>query len=455
MGSIPETGNRKPETGDHRWARWAPLTVARWLLPVACCLLGFSGVALADEGDAGESDVGEATVAVVVTAAEGVKMPAARRATVQVSVERALKRDRRLVVVDKDDRLAARAKRVPADVVNEARALLGSGEELLRRGSARTALLKLEGASVQLARVLAWTQKQDLARAQFLLGAAQALTGDTKAAQATFIALLIWRPDAVADADLQPTVILPIWEKAQAKAKKLAGGSIDIDTAPEGALAYVDGRLAGFTPTVVEGLPVGVHYVTVRKDGHERRVEAVRVSDKKAARLNVKLEPSRRGAELAAAEAALATGLGAELAPAEAQAGFAEAGELLGVEQIVVVSAEPGEGKYRVFVYDTSGGSRLAREDLTVGDRELEDAFADIGGSLYEQVVKAKVKIVPRPKKKRRPEGPSIFSSNWFWITVAGVAVAGATTGLVLSIDRSEPLTCPVGASCGEIIFRF
>jgi hypothetical protein len=409
----------------------------------------------ADEGDAGEGEGGEATVAVVVTAAPDVKFPTARRATVQVSVERALKRDKRLVVVDKDDRLAARAGRVPSDVVNEARALLSSGEELLKRGQAKAALLKLEGASVQLARVLAWTQKQELARAQFLLGAAQALSGDTKSALTTFVALLAWRPDAVADADLEPGVILPVWDKAQKKAAKLAGGSIDIETKPDGALAYVDGKLAGFTPTVVEGLAVGVHYVTVRRDGHERRVEAVRISDKKAAKLSVKLEPSRRGAELAAAEQALTVGLGAALAPAEAQAGFAEAGELLGVEQIVVVSAEKGEGKYRVFVYDASGGARLAAEDLTVGDRELEDAFGDITGSLYEQVAKAKVKVVKKPPRKKKPSGPSIFSNKWFWITAGGIVAVGATTGLILSIDRSEPLTCPAGTSCGEVIFRF
>jgi tetratricopeptide (TPR) repeat protein len=418
-------------------------------------VLATTAVARADEGDAGEGEAGEATVAVVVTAADGVKFPAARRATVQVSVERALKRDKRLIVVDKDDRLAAKAKRVPADVVNEARALLESGEALLKRGQAKAALLKLEGASVQLARVLAWTQKQELARAQFLLGAAQALSGDTKSAQATFTALLAWRPEAVADADLEPSVILPIWEKAQAKAAKLPGGSIDIETRPDGALAYVDGKLAGFTPTVVEGLAVGVHYVTVRRDGHERRVEAVRISDKKAVRLSVKLEPSRRGAELAAAEQALTTGLGAELAPAEAQAGFAEAGELLGVEQIVVVSAETGEGRYRVFVYDTSGGARLAAESLSVGDRELEDAFADVAGPLYAQVARAKVKVVPRPPKKKKPSGPSIFSNKWFWITAGGIVAIGATTGLILSIDRTEPLTCPAGTSCGEIIFRF
>jgi hypothetical protein len=426
------------------------------LLAAVAIVVGTVPAARGDDGDAAEGDTGEVTVAVVVTAADGVTFPTASRATVQVSTERALKRDSRLIVVDKDDRLAARARRVPSDVVNEARALLSSGDALLRRGQAKAALLKLEGASVQLARVLAWTQKQELARAQFLLGAAQAISGDRKAAVSTFVSLLAWRPDAVADADLEPGVILPLWEKAQARARKLPGGSVDIDTTPEGALAYVDGRLVGFTPTVVEGLAAGVHYVTVRREGHERRVEAVRVSGKKPARLVVELEPSRRGEELAAAEAALVVGLGAAVAPADAQPGFARIGELLDVEHVVVVSAEAGDGRYRVFVYDTGGG-RLASTSLTVGARRLEDAFADVVDPLYRQVAtaKAKARAVARPKKPRGPRGPAFMRNKWFWVTLGGIAVAGVATGLVLSMDRSEPLTCPAGSSCGEVIFRF
>ncbi len=424
-------------------------------LALVCGLLGgLVSPAAADDGDAVDGDGGEATIAVVVTAAPDVPFPAARRATVQVSAERALKRDRRLTVVDKDDRLAARARRVPSDVVGEARALLSSGEELLRRGQAPAALRKLEAASAQLARVLAWTQKQELARAQFLLGAAQALTGDGKAATATFVELLAWRPEAVADADIEPRVILPLWEKAQARARRLAGGSIDIETTPGGALAYVDGKLAGFTPTVVEGLAVGTHYVTLRREGHERRVEVVRISDRKAARLAVKLEPSRRGAELAAAEQQVVGGVGPAVATAAAQAGLAAVGELLGVEQVVVVVAERGEGRYQLHVYDV-GGARLATQRLAVGDRELEDAFADAAAALYEQVARAKVKLVEKPRRPRGPRGPSIFSRRWFWLTVAGVVAVGATTGLVLSLDGGEPLRCPPGASCGEVLFRF
>ncbi|HVK75381.1 MAG TPA: PEGA domain-containing protein [Kofleriaceae bacterium] len=413
--------------------------------------------ARADEGDAAGGDRGEVELAVVVTGADGVKLPGVRRATVQVSMERALKRDRRLIVVDKDDRLAARAGRLPADVVAEARALVSSGEELLRRGQAEAALLKLQGASTQLARVLAWTQKQELARAQFLLGAAQVLTGDAKAAQATFVALLAWRPEMVADADIEPTKVLPVWEKARKQAARLAGGSIEIETAPAGALAYVDGKLIGFTPTVVEGLAVGVHYVTLRRDGHERRVEPVKVSGAHPVRVDLPLSRSPRADEVATAERQLIGGLGEKLAPASAQEGFAMFGELLGVEHVVAVVVEPGDGRYRAYVYDTGGGL-LGEQAVVVGDRELEDAFAEAATSLYVQVARAKARVAVKPRKpppSSSSSGRSVFRRWWFWAGVGTVIAAGVGVPLLLSIDRDEPLTCPAGSSCGDVVFRF
>ena len=45
---------------------------------------------------------------------------------------------------------------MPDDAVGEARALLTTGEAMLRRGQAKPAILKLQGATTQLANVLAW-----------------------------------------------------------------------------------------------------------------------------------------------------------------------------------------------------------------------------------------------------------------------------------------------------------
>jgi hypothetical protein len=373
-------------------------------------------------------------------------------------MERALRRDRRLQVVDQDDRLAAKNDGIPNEPVSEARGLLTTGQAMLRRGQAKQAALKLQGATTQLARVLAWTQKQDLASAQLYLGTAQAMAGDNKAAIATFVALLVWRPETLPDPDLQPAVVMPIWGKAQEQVANLGTGSIDLESTPDGALAYVDGNLVGFTPTVLDGLTEGTHYVTLRRAGSMRTVEPVKVSSKAVVKVSPTLVTSAHAADLADAAALLEGRLGDPIAKAEAQAGLAGIADLLGVEQVVVVTVLPGDGQYRTYVYSTDGGVRLGTTDVTVGDRDPEEAFAEAGTELYRQVGLAKVKpkaIAKRPAAEGK-HGPSIFGKKWFWIGVGGVVVAGVATTLIIGATNGpDATTCPDGQSCGTIIFRY
>jgi hypothetical protein len=396
----------------------------------------------------------EARVAVIVLGAGGEPLPAATRATLQVSMERALEADRRLEVVDQDIELARRGGAVPAEKVSEARGLRIAGEELLRRGKTAEAIAKLEAASAHLADVLAWASKRELADAQFFLGAARAIAGEDKAALADFVALLAWRPDYVADPSVEPDAVIPLWEKAQAKVAKLPGGSIEIDSRPDGAMAYVDGRFVGFTPTVVEALPAAVHYVTIRMHGRIRSVTAVKVSSKEGAELAVKLAPTPGIDELEQAIHDLSAGVGAAQAPAAAQAGLAELGELIGAQHAVVLVAPERDEPYVGYVYAVDGGTQLARAEVALGERDPEEAFAELAAALYAQISFEPVEEPPPPvtvvERSRKP----FYKKWWFWGAVGAAVTAGVAIPLLLRDDAPE-LGCPSGDSCGIVVLSF
>jgi hypothetical protein len=386
-----------------------------------------------------------AKVAVIVLGEDGEPLPSATRATLQVSMERALETDDRLSVIDADTELARRAGQVPTDLVSEARGLLTAGEELLKRGRVEPALAKLEAASAHLAEVLAWTQKQELARAQFLLGAAHAIHGDGKEAIAAFVALLAWRPDYTADPEISPKDVLPLWEKAEAKVKKLAGGSIEVTSSPEGAMAYVDGRFVGFTPTVVEGLPAAVHYVTVRMHGRVREVKAVKVSDKHAASLSVSLESTPGIADYEHAIDEIARQAG----------GFDDLATLLEVQHaVVLVAADDAGGTYRAHLYDVEKGKELASAEQVLGERDPEEVFAQLAKDLYEKVT-FEPPPPPPPPKAKKPRGTPVWKKWWFWGSVGTAVAVGIAVPLYLGRDTTPELSCPTGNSCGVVILSF
>ncbi len=402
-----------------------------------------------------------AKVAVVILTASPDDKPltGTRLATVQVSMERALAVDTRLDVVDLDEGLAESGNAVPKDAVAEARAMIASGEALIRRNQPKQALQKLEGAATQLAGVLAWAQKQELARAQFLRGAAHAALGEDKAALDEFVALLAWRPDFAADPTIVPGKVIPLWEKAQAHARRLPGGAVEVTSLPAGAMAYADGRFVGFTPTAVEALAVGTHYLTVRARGYQKAVVAVRISDKKPVDAAVTLVPSPRTAELDTDVAALRGGLGAAQAPAEMQGTLGDLSDLLGVDQLVVLLAPPGGGTgdriYRAYVYGAVGGMRLAQAEVKVGaDEGLDDALGRLGAELYKQVSFAP----PPPPPPSRPERPgahtAFYQRWWFWSGLGAVAL-GVAAGALIIHERDTGPSCPSGDSCGVVVLSF
>lgn len=395
-------------------------------------------------------------VAVVITDASGTSS-AARHATLLVEMERAVRGDKRLAAVDKDYQLALRAGDVPTDVISEARGLVRAGEALLRKQRAADALPRLEAGVRQLETALAWVKKEELAAAQFLLGAARASAGDTRGATETFVALLAWRPEHVADPEIDPAAVIPVWEAAAVKARKLAGGSIAIDSKPDGAMAYVDGRLVGFTPTTAEGLSVGTHYVTLRLPGWGKAVLPVKVSstsqhDVAATldRLPEQDELDRLVGELAAARESSQGGAGAARA----------LGELVAAEHVLLLIAPVAgddSGQFEAVLFDARSGKRLNAAVAAMGEDDPETVFAALRTSLYAGVeLRAKPKRPVRKPKPKPAGGRPFYASGWFW---GGVTAVGAAIAIPLILtsgdDGPPPLSCPTDTVCGSVVLDF
>ncbi len=408
---------------------------------IAMGVLAATGPARAQDSD------GRKAVAVFVVG--GPSLSSAHEATLLLTMEKALENDRRLEVVDRDRALAERAGQVPEDVISEARGLLESGEALLRQGKAQPALLRLQAAENQLAAHLSWVPKNELARAQFLVGAALAVAGKRDAAAAAFGQLQVWRPDFVVDTDIAPGTVIPLWEKVRKKTDALPRGSVEIKSKPDRALAYVDGRFVGFTPTTDEALPVGDHYVTLRKVGYARRVLKVTVSASREQTVRGSLQRIPGADGLVEQARTAARLLGRARGPDELTViGAAlEADHLL----FVRVPATSAGGKYEAFLYEATSRRRLAAATVAADpEKEIDSTFGELARALYAQVV-----FDPPPPKKpvvaRRRSG-SVWSRWWLWTGLGVAAAAAVAVPLTIGASGSSGPSCPGSSICGEIV---
>ncbi len=387
-------------------------------------------------------------ISVAVFAVTEERMSARQRTSIIASVDQSLRRDRRLVVVDIDRELAARARQIPVENISEARGLLNSGEALLRKGRTQDALVRLETAAAHLERSLSFVSKDELARAQFLVGAAYAVTGDKAAARAAFTKLQIWRPRFVADTSLAPAQVLPIWEAAKAKIGKLAGGSIELATSPRGALTYVDGSLVGITPTTVEGLAVGRHYVTFKLAGYQRTVSELEVSSSRQHRLDVELDPSTGHGDLEVLVTAIRPTLGQPRATGE----LTTLGNSIGADHLLFIELPgPGRERYQAFLYDRKSRRRLAAASHKAGTSEIDESLAALVSSIYAELI---ISPQPKPRPRQPRTNRPFYNRWWFWTGVAALATAAALP-LILSLDGAQSPSCPPGHTCGNVILEF
>ncbi|MDB4968167.1 MAG: TolA protein [Myxococcales bacterium] len=360
-----------------------------------------------------------------------------------------LKRNPRLEMKDLDTRLADFAQEVPQEQIDEGRVLLQEGQKALTALELDKAIKKLAQAVDVLSKVLPYIKKQELADAMMALGAAYFENAEKKEARATFARLLIWRSDYKVDLTKYPPAMLSVVEDVRKDVEKARRGSLEIRSEPGAAQAYVDGRYVGVTPTFAEGLVVGEHWVTLKKEGFKKAVMPAQVSAKVQQLVSLAME---RSTKYLLVEQAL---VGAEKSVSQQtlDPSADNLKEVLFVDHAVFVRATPsGNGQIKVdsFLYDLRTRRRLTRVTKTVPAAKAEKELATLASALYlnvsYEIELVESKDAPPPKPiVRKP----FYKTWWFW-TAAGVAVTGVVLGAALA---PRPKDCGSANVCFGVVY--
>jgi hypothetical protein len=361
----------------------------------------------------------------------------------------ALRKNPRLEMKDLDTRLADFAQEVPSEQVDEGRRLLADGQKAVAARDWAGAVKSLRGAVESLSRMLPFIKKQELAEAMCALGVARHEAGDKKGARQEFLRLLVWRPDHKYDTTKYPDRLLGLFEDAKKEIDKAKRGSLEIRSDPPAAQAYVDGRYVGVTPATAEGLVIGEHFVTLKREGFHKAVQPVTVSAKVQGTAEFKLERSAKFLLVEEALRAVEKQIGRDRLEPDVD----NLKEVLFLDHAVFVRAQRvSAGKIRIlaYLYDLRSRRRLATETHEVQDGEGEKLLARQAAALYLNVKYDAELEAPaeEPVPIAKPAPKPIYKRWWFWTIIGGVAVAvGATTGVL--VNNYKPKSCGgVGDPC-------
>ncbi len=419
------------------------------LLVLVTQLASVAHAAVETADDDGLRDPGRTAVAIFVVGDK--PLPAGTRAPLLRGGERALQRHPTLAVQDKDLLLAEFAGETPSGQIADARTLAAAGIALLADERAAQAATKLAAAETALERVLAWVRKNELAEVQTALGVAHALAKDKAQARAAFRRLATWRPTWHFPANQWPE-LLPLWEKELAAVTEGRFGSLDLVSVPAGASVFVDGAHAGVTPVSADSLAVGVHYVTMRLDGHRRTVTRVTVDPKVQTLVAVTLERSSKQLLVQQSLARVRT----ELAVTEVPRDLADLRTVLYLDHVVIIHATTDGAKLRFdgYLYDLPSRRRLARVKGPAAGAALADTLEQSAETLVDALYAGIDVALParKPKRRDRETRSSILSSPWLWSVLAVGAAAAAAPYVWDELPWSQGPSCPDGHACGAII---
>src|SRR5689334_9476265 len=109
----------------------------------------------------------------------------------------------------------------------------------------------------------------------------------------------------------------PLLARADADGTPAVPGRLSVATDPAGAAVYVDGRMAGRTPLILNDLPVGEHRVRILHPGYIENGRVVAITSGKVTAVSAKLTPGSTRGETVATPAAAAESSTTAVAPGD------------------------------------------------------------------------------------------------------------------------------------------
>lgn len=366
------------------------------------------------------------------------------KAEVSHSLVKGLRDNERLQVKDPDKLLVEFAGERPNAAIDTAKRALEVGLKLLRAGKSEKAEARFRQAISTMEPILGFLKKKLLADAYMGLGVARAQLGDRMMAAKIFTQVLTWRPQLRYDTQRFSPRFLPLFTKAQAKAKRLPRGSVELTTTPPGVNAYVDGRFIGITPTVAFGLMVGDHYATYKKAGFIKAAQKITVNPRLQGKTHQELRQSEKHLLLTQALGKIRGELNSE----KATPSMLDLRSFLYIDQVIfgqVKRMGASTVHLKTSLYDLRSKIRLNQAKRTVDFKKGTGSVA-LSRALYHNVrydgmLQAPEEPPPPPPPKRTP----LYATWWFW-----TAIAAGAAGVIIPVAlvSSDSDSCVEGARC-------
>lgn len=311
--------------------------------------------------------------------------------------------------------------------------------DMVRTGDARAAFERADEVVRVFEENLVAVRRSQLVDAYMLAAIGRCRAGLVRECEERIREIVAFRESIEYDAERYGPESRDVFDRARARALAGARGTLVVETEPEGAEVYIDGRSYGPSPVTAEGLLAGRHYVTVKELGYDKLIVRADVRGGRATEVRYVLEPNPRS-QLIIRPRTLDS-LRAELGEPRAGEAIQSLGRTLATAQLILGVLRPAAGgrvHVQLYLYHVHTRLLQARQEATISiDEAGMERARQMAVDLYEGVDLAGGIAAPDDSAVVRQ--PELFEQWWFWTIVGGgVALVAVAIGVGVALGNTE-----------------
>lgn len=293
----------------------------------------------------------------------------------------------------------------------------------------------------------------------FYIGASYKLIDEDEQAESYFATYISLNPDASPDESEFSSEVVSAFNSVKKNLGKVSKGSVKVSCNPDGALVFIDGKIAGITPLTLRGVREGKHYYRIHKNGYRDAGGSVVVKGSKTASISETITKYSEASSILEAESEMHS----DADQSAVLSNSLEIARTLGVDNLLVIYVKVGADErvnYTGYMIDKS--KREFKKSTAVFDMPEKSAagksasLKEFNKALIEDPYEYKsisdvfaaevmnmtsdVSSGDKVKEEKKP----VYKEWWLWTVVGVVVAGGVAAGVVCGLGK-----CTSGGGSG------
>ena len=291
----------------------------------------------------------------------------------------------------------------------------------------------------------------------FYLGASYSLIDEDEQAESYFSTYISINPDSTpADQEFSDEV-MSAFDDIRSDRKGAGAGSVKVQCSEDGALVFIDGKIAGMTPVILHGISDGKHYYRIHKNGFRDAGGSVSVRGDKTVSIDETMTKNPSASDVEELEEAIRSEFGS-LAMIRKAIDLANDN---GLNNIFIVKASIGSDKklkYEGYMIDCNKKEFKKSETVFAvpekGDAASTAALRQFNKALVDDPYEYKAvadlvmeeaemlglseKAPAEDNNKGDKEKKPVYKEWWLWTVVGVVVLAGVGVGTYFAVTSGK-----------------